>query len=535
MSLQEPTTEGRNAVNAFVQKHRSHVIGVLSGFDRLVFRGTVRPICYVEGMKAFLAGNGILLKDFGDYAEATSNRVKQASLAVAERAERPVEYLASPKVRKEERAREIAQRDAIENGLICVFKTVEPLMGFAIRGNRETHKLELRMEQRKCLYLYHYYQHPVFGFMHIRLQTWFPFQVQVWINGREWLACTLDRNRIAYQRRDNCFPWIATVERAQQLMNAQLAIQWPFALDLLRAQAHPIHDQMFAPWTFDYYWSVYQSEWATDVMFRDHRTLAELYQRLVHYGITRFQCQDVLRFLGKKVLTSSGIHGGFTGEVTSDLKHRPEGIRLKHYVSGNSVKIYDKHGSVLRAETTINDPSGFKVYRTAEGDEHGTPTWRPMRKGVADMVRRTEVSQAVNDRYLDALASCEDATPLGELTADACRPVTWNGRRVRALHPWSPHDLDLLRAVGRAEFMVNGFRNADLCRVLHGPPSQNSAVRRRRSATMTRNIRLLRAHGLVHKRPKSHRYMVTPKGHRILSALLAAHQANAETLVKLAA
>jgi hypothetical protein len=134
-----------------------------------------------------------------------------------------------------------------------------------------------------------------------------------------------------------------------------------------------------------------------------------------------------------------------------------------------------------------------------------------------------------------AISRCEDTAPLGELTADVCRPVTWNGRRVRALHPWSPHDLDLLRAVGRAEFAVNGLRNADLCRALHGAPPQDNAARRRQSAAVTRLIRLLRAHGLVHKRPKSHRYMVSPKGHRIISALLAAHQANAETLSKLAA
>jgi hypothetical protein len=229
-------------------------------------------------------------------------------------------------------------------------------------------------------------------------------------------------------------------------MDEQLAICWPSALNLLRAKAHPAHDQVFASCPLDYYWSVYQSEWATDVMFRDQRTLAELYQRLVHHGITRFQCRDVLRFLGKKLTADGSVRGNFAGEVTSDLKHRPEGIRLKHYVAGNSVKIYDKQGTVLRAETTINDPGGFKVYRTAEGDDDGQPTWRAMRKGVADMTRRTEVSQAVNDRYLDALASCEDTAPLGELTADVCRPVTWNGRRARALHPWSPDDLALLRA-----------------------------------------------------------------------------------------
>lgn len=522
-------------MNSFVQKHCSDVIGVLSGFDRLVVRGTVRPISYADGMSRFLSTQGILLKDFGDYAEATSDRVKQASLAIAEHAGRPVQYLSSPKVRKDELARQIAQRDAIDEGLICVLKTVEPMWGFSLHRNREAKKLELRMEQRKCLHLYHYHQHPVFGFMHVRVQTWFPFQVQIWLNGREWLARTLDRKGIEYHRRENCFPWIADVERAQRLMDEQLAICWPAALDLLRTKAHPAHEQVFASCPLEYYWSVYQSEWATDVMFRDQRTLTELYQRLVHHGLTRFACRDVLRFLGKKLSTDGHPRGNFAGQVTSDLKHRPEGIRLKHYVAGNSVKIYNKQGTVLRVETTINEPHGFKVYRTAEGDDAGQPTWRTMRKGVADMTRRTEVSQAANERYLDALASCEDTAPLGELTAEMCRPVTWNGRRARALHPWSPDDLELLRAIGHGEFLVNGFRNADLSRVLHGAPVQDASKRRRQSSAVTRRIRLLRAHGLVHKRPKSHRYMVSPKGQKIVSALLAAYHANTESLNKLAA
>ena len=162
-------------MNSFVQKHRADVIGVLSGFDRLVFRGTVRYIAYVDGMRAFLAANHVLLKDFGKFAEQTTTHVKRASLAVAERAGRPVQYVSTPRIRKDELARSIAERDAIDEGLICVLSTVEPLLGFDIFRNAEKKKLELVMRHRKCTHLYHYYMHPFFGFMHIRLQTWFPF------------------------------------------------------------------------------------------------------------------------------------------------------------------------------------------------------------------------------------------------------------------------------------------------------------------------------------------------------------------------
>jgi hypothetical protein len=517
-------------VNSFVQQHRSDVIGVLSGFDRLVFRGTVRPVAYAEGMRRFLSAKGVLLKDFGAFAEAASSRVKQASLEVAERVGCPVQYLGSAAGRKDELAQAIAKRDGVGEGLVCVFKTVEPLLGFDIFRNREQKQLELVMRQRKCLYLYHYYLHPVFGFMHIRLQTWLPFQVQIWINGREWLCRTLDRKKVGYERRDNCLPWIQNVERAQRLMDEQLRLDWPIALDLLRLRAHPAHEEIFAPWNLEYYWSAYQSEWATDVMFRSPGALAPLYQRLVHQGITRFGCADVLRFLGKKV----GPHA-FAGEASSDLRERFEGIRLKHRADGNSVKLYDKQGSVLRAETTINEPDRFKVYRTAEGQARGRPEWRAMRKGVADLARRAQVSQQINDRYLDALASLEDTTPLGELTAALCRPTRWKGRHVRALHPWSPDDLELLRTVARGDFLQNGLRNADLRAALYGDDPPNASERRRRSAATTRRIRLLRAHGLLAKRPRSHRYILTEKGQRVTSALLAAYHANADSLSKLAA
>jgi len=505
---------------------------------------------YVEGMNLFLVSRKILLKDFGDFARRTSERVKDGSLESARRERRPIVYLESPRVRKDEFARLIADRDGIQEGLICVLKAVEPMRRFDIRKNRDKKQLELVRRSGKCEHFYHYLLHPVFGFMHIRLQTWLPFEVQIWINGREWLSRTLDHKRVDYQRRDNCFPWIADVKRAQRLMDQQLSVNWPIELDRLRKQVHPLHEHVTAPSPVDYFWTVFQSEWATDVMFRDRRSLCDLYDRLVHQGITRFHCRDVLRFLGKKLPANGALHHRFAGEVTSDLKQRPEGIRLKHSAEGNLVKIYDKQATVLRVETTINAPDRFKAYRTAElqrrrglaraalpGYRPARPglAWRQMRKGIADLKRRTEVSQAVNDRYLEALASIEDSTALGELTRDLCRPTSWKGRRVRALHPWSPDDLELLRAVAQGDFVLAGFRNADLRRVLYGNDPSPPALRRRRCAAVTRKIRLLRAHGLVAKRPKSHRYMLSDKGQRAASALLAAYHASADSLSKLAA
>jgi hypothetical protein len=500
-----------------------------------MLRGTLRQVAYAEGLGRFLAANTILLKEFGQFAETASACLKEASLARAEALDRPVQYLESPGVRKDLLAREIAARDGITDGLICVFSAVEPCRSFVIQPNKELKRIQLVAKKRKCLFLYHYLMHPKFGFMHVRLQTWLPYEVQVWINGREWLSRQLDERGIGYSRRGNTFPWIADVDRAQRLARAQLRTAWPRQLDKLLAEVHPAHAQIFSGWPPRYYWTAYQTEWATDIMFRSPEILAGIYPRLVRHGIAQFGSNDVMRFLGKRLTSTGSIPANFAGEVVSDLRARPEGIRIKHCLGWNSVKLYDKEGSVLRVETTINRPQDFKVFRPAEGAEDGPRTWRPMRQGIADLHRRAKVSQASNDRYLAALAAIETETPLGSLTARLALPVIHEDRRYRPLNPSAPDDVALLAAVNRGEFAVAGFRNADLRRILYAKATDDKAEARRRSGRVTRLLRLLRAHGLLMKVQKTHRYTLTAEGRRAIAAILAARDVAVEQLIRKAA
>jgi hypothetical protein len=527
-------------VERFIQRHQPSVTGVLSGFDRIRFRGTLRLIANERGLGALLGYLGVLLKDFKDYAMSLSERLKEASLAVAEAAGRPVRYLASALTCKEELARRIASEDRIGSGLICVLTAVEPCWSFHVRRDPEQKKLVLESSWRKCLHLYHYHVHPVLGFMHARVQSWFPFNLHVCINGREWLARRMDRAGLAYRRRENCFTHLADPTEAQRLFDEQLTTDFAAMLHGIVPLVHPADRQMFPRRPVDRYWSADETEWASDVMFKDHATLAALYPRLVRHGMQNLASRDVLRFLGRKVPASpgggggggGGVHGNFTGEVVSDLKCRPEGLRIKHRVNANSIKMYDKQGSVLRVETTINDTRQFKVFRTPAGKRGAKPSWQKMRKGVADLHRRARVSQAANGRYLDAMADVEDKTPLRRLVEPLCRAVNFKGRPVRALNPLSPADAALLAHVARGEFTLNGFRNRDLRALLFPTHSSDPAEQRRRGGKITRLLRLLRAHGLIHKISKTHRYQLTRGGRTTITALLAAREAD---IVKLAA
>lgn len=514
----------------FLARFESLVSGVPSGFDRLVFRGSLLPLMRPRGMHDFLGRAGIRLLDFGKYAEKTSERVEAVALDAARDGGRPVKYLPSSRGSKEEIATALLGEHPIDEGVVCALYVVEPCRAFEYHEALSESERGLRLVNRKCLHVYQYRLHPTFGFMSARIQTWFPFNVQVCLNGREWLGRQLAEAGIDFVRHDNCFPAVGDLDRAAALLDAQLATAWPTVLTEIARWLNPLHDEIFAAMPMDDYWSAYPTEWATDVMFHDPASLASLYPALVRHAMQHFHSPDVMRFLGRKA------HGNFTGEIVTSFKDRAEGVRVKHWVNGNSVKMYDKGGSVLRVESTLANVKDFKVLRPPRDEPAAKLEWLPLRKGVADLHRRAAVSQAANERYLDALSVVDDSTPLATLLDTVATPTTWREKRVRALRTGDPGDIALLAAVSRGEFATAGFRNRDIRLALHPESARaDPANMRRLAARVGRQLRMLRAHGIIRKVQKSHRYTLTPKGNQLTAALSAARNATLKQLLREAA
>lgn len=500
-------------MKGFIQRFEKKIIGVLNGFDRLVFRGTLRSIAYPRGLSGFLWHKQVKLKDFGKYVYQVCEELRIKSCEKAKQSGRPIVYLNSSKIDKAATAEKIAEKDQIQAGLITVLSCLEPCIGYDVARNHQQKKLELVMRPRKCLFLYHYLIHERFGFMNARIQSWFPFNIQICINGREWLAKEMDRVGMKYERRDNCFLWIEDIEEAQRLINQQLKLNWCKTLDKLASMLNPIHSEIFSGFPLKYYWSTFESEWATDLMFRDRRELERIYPALILHGISTFQSKDVMRFLGKRYPSNTNR------EIKSTFRNRRiEGIRLKHWAGKNSVKLYDK-ATVLRVETTINDPKAFRAFRKKENDPKSQKRWRPVRKGISDLHRVAMISQNSNERYLDYLSAADTSIAYGRLIEKISLPTKWKKQRVRALYPTTPSDLALFRAVSHGEFVVNGFSNSDLRKILFPDSDDQKATY---SSKVTRLIRILRAHHLIRKFPSQNRYRLTESGTQIIAAILTA-------------
>jgi len=306
-------------------------------------------------------------------------------------------------------------------------------------------------------------------------------------------------------------------------------VDWPRALEELVRPLHPLWDYLHETVRTPLYWMTEQSEWATDYVFHSPEALASWYPRFIHHGITGLSCKDVLRYLGKRVPPNG--YGPCTGEAKIDLRTRVEGTRLKFWYRTNALKIYDKQRLALRVETTINDPSGYRVYRNKEGEAGTAPkAWLELRKGVADLPRRAEVSAAANERLAASLATVAEPTELGTLLEPLGRPVVVGGkRRARALNPLTGADGTLLRTLAQGAYLLQGFRNRDLRAALFGA-TDDAVERRRQAAKVTRLLALLQAHGLILRVRTTHRYQLTASGRRICTALLAAHATSVNRL-----
>lgn len=244
--------------------------------------------------------------------------------------------------------------------------------------------------------------------------------------------------------------------------------------------------------------------------------------------------QATAPYLGRPLTGAGKPHGNFNNEVISRVLDFHDGLRVRHGIDHNSVKVYNEQ-NVLRIETTINQPYMFKVYRRAQGQPRNTlKKLRPLRKGVADIPWRAQVSQEINDRLMDELSTFTNKTPWRELLDPYLSSHTRNGRRVRSLDI-SGKDRQLLQAISDPDFTVSGMTHAALRQKLSSTPWGAGRTDKQLSARISRHLRLLRDHGLIRKLPNRHRYHLTEKGRQLTTAIHAMLSVSTEQLMQMAA
>lgn len=481
-------------------RYASEVAGVLKCYDRVIIGGYLEPFGYAKGMTSYLYRNQIRIFDYPkQFAEPLRDKIRSNAQEIAEEQGLEIEFVSKSKLRKEDRVQAILKERGNKPGLVCILSAMEQCRAYKPWHNKENGYTYLKDVRGKCLHYYFYFIDKELGLCYMRIPTWCPFQIQFYFNGHNALAAQLDKEGIKYELADNAFLAIDDFARANVL--AELNIEKMHQrLDAYARRFCPVIERF----ELTVRWSITQAEFATDVVFRTQNSLEAMLPPLMETLIQAVKPADVATFLGRK-LTSQ-----FQDEAGNRFNHRWLGRRIKHTMGPVSIKMYDKFNAVLRIETTVNDVSFFKQYRTV-AHRDGTSSKRnaKMKKSIYSLAPLAETLETVNHRYLTFISAIDTPEAGVEKLNRLAKTIEVKDHRYKGFNLLSEEDSSLLRHLLNGQFLIDGISNKALRQLI---PNKNSGQ-------VSRLLKRLRVHRLIRKVPKRHRYYLSEFG--LQAAILA--------------
>lgn len=475
------------------ERYSDQLDGVLSCYDRIVITGSLQPFCYAQGMTSYLYQHGIRIFDYAQFAEPLRERIRANAEALSVAKGVKIEFIRKKDFRKESRVQQILKERGEEPGLVHIFGAMEGCSSYRPWHNKETGKTYLKPDSSKCMTYYFYFIDEQLGLCYLRVPTWCPFRLQFYFNGHNWLANQLKQRGIAYKMLDNAFIQIADYTLANQLANEFDPEILHRHLDTFAQQYCPVVTDL----KLNFYWSLMQSEYATDLVFKSRETLQAFYPHLLETLTHAVKPADIATFLGRK------LNGNYQGELGNRFNRRWLGTRIKHQMGPVSIKMYDKFNRVLRLETTVNNVSFFKHYRQVQHrDGTASMRWAPMKKTIHSLPALQEVLQAANQRYLKFISSMATPQVGVEKLHQLAETKTKDQHRHKGFNLFSEEDTCLFRTLLQGEFFISGFTNKQLrCYLPNKSVSQ-----------VTRLLKRLRVHGVIKKVGKRYKYYLTDFG-----------------------
>lgn len=365
-------------------------------------------------------------------------------------------------------------------------------------------------EQRRVTVFYVYVWDDDFGPAFIKICSYFPYPIKVWVNGHEWAKRQATKAGIGYTALSNGFA----------------SSDDPAALQAICDRLGPGTIQVFFErWTArlpmpltntdrdcGFWWdlTMRQVETSRTIVFAAPRHARAFFEALVADNLDLGRPETVELIFKRH---PSGRKA--TGTFKTAIDRYTDGVTLNVFYKHSRVKQYLKDGRALRIETVINNAYDIDCRR--------------LLPNLDDLQTK---ARAINQRLLDTERAGQGtvlASPAFARIAQST--VTDDGRRAPALRFGDPRVQALAGALANQLFAVTDITNKRLRALMSGllgtPYSLNQA-----SYDLTR----LRLNGLITRIPDRHRYTLTTDGiqfaifytkvhDRVLQPLLAAwHQ-----------
>jgi DNA-binding MarR family transcriptional regulator len=443
-------------------------------------------------MTAYLYKKGIKIFDYPKFAEPFKETIRANAERIAKEHGVEIEFIRKAGVRKESIISDKIQKRGDHPGIVHIISAMETCNTFKPWHNKTTGKTFLKPDTSKCLHYYFYFIDPQVGLGYVRVPTWCPFHLQVYVNGHNLLASEMKQAGINFTMIDNAFDSLEDAGKAQELSDTISIAKLHHKLDEFAWQFCPVYKDF----NQRYHWSVMQAEYATDIVFKKQENLQQIYSELVATAIHTVKPGNIATFLGHK------LDPRYQGEIGNNYNVRIEGSRIKHTMGSASIKMYDKFSKILRIETTANDISFFKHFReVVHRDGTTSNEIASLKKNIYSLSFLTDNLKAANKRYLEFISAFDNKEVGRKRLEKVTSSKAENNRSYKGFNFFNKDDLAILMAIVRGEFNINGFRNKNLQKLLDYNGSK-----------ISRLIKRLRIHGLIKKATDSYKYYLTKIG-----------------------
>ena len=436
--------------------------------------------------------NNIRVFDYPKFAEPFKDAIRTNAERVAKEHGVDIEFIRKSGIRKETIISEKIKKRGDYPGIVHIISAMEACNTYKPWHDKKTGKTFLKPDQSKCLHYYFYFIDPQVGLGYVRVPTWCPFRLQIYINGHNLLASELKLAGVNYTMIDNAFDSIEDAAKAQELSDKISIEKLHRKLEKFAWQFCPVYKDF----NLRYHWSVMQAEYATDIVFKKQEYLQQIYSELVSTAIHTVKPENIATFLGLK------LDPRYQGEIGNNYNVRIEGSRIKHTMGSSSIKMYDKFSKILRIETIANDISFFKHFReVVHRDGSTSHQMASLKKNIYSLSFLAENLKASNKRYLEFISAFDNKEVGRKRLEKVTSSKTESNRNYKGFNFFNKDDLTILTAIMRGEFNINGFRNKNLQKLLGFTASK-----------ISRLIKRLRIHGLIKKAKDSYKYYVTKIG-----------------------
>jgi hypothetical protein len=478
------------------ETYKGKIAFVLSCYDRLILTGTMPDISYSQGMTSYMYQNDVKIFDYPKFAEPFKDAIRANAERIAQENGVKIEFIRKTGVRKESIISDKIKQRGDHPGIVHIISAMEACNTYKPWHDKTTGKTFLKPDQSKCLHYYFYFIDAQVGLGYVRVPTWCPFRLQVYVNGHNLLAAELRQAGIKYTMIDNAFDSIEDVVKAQELSDSISIEKLHRKLDEFAWQFCPIYKDF----KLRYHWSVMQAEYATDIVFQKQGYLQQIYSELVATAIHTVKPENIATFLGQK------LDPRYQGEVGNNYNVRIEGSRVKHTMGSVSIKMYDKFSKILRIETTANDISFFKHFREVVHRDGSTSyEMAALKRNIYSLSFLSDNLKASNKRYLEFISAFDNKEVGRKRLEKVTSSKLDNNRNYKGFNFFSKDDLSVLTAIARGEFNINGLRNKNLQKLLGF-----------KGGKISRLIKRLRVHGLIKKASDSYKYYMTKIGKETL-------------------